>query len=216
MFFMRRIVVSIILLSLSVVPAAAGAAVILVVGDSLSAAYGLAREDGWVALMEQRLIRDGGNHTVVNASISGDTTAGGAARLPAALERHRPDVVILALGGNDGLRGLPPAAMRANLERMAGAARDAGARVILAGVRMPTNYGPAYQRMFEAVFAEVAGATGAALVPNLLADVDDDRSLLQDDGIHPTAAAQPRILDNVLPVLKDTIADSAGSEAASG
>lgn len=173
------------------------AAVILVLGDSISAGYGVEDGRGWVALLRERLAREGYAYRVVNASISGDTTDGGRARLPAALRRYDPVVVIIELGGNDGLRGLPLSRMQANLEAMVGSARRAGARVLLLGLRLPPNYGPVYIGRFHAVFEQVSHAAKVPLVPYLLAGVDDRPALMQADGIHPTAAAQGRLLDNV-------------------
>lgn len=181
---------------------------ILVVGDSLSAEYGIARGQGWVALLEQRLQREALRGTVVNASVSGDTTSGGKSRLPALLMRHRPAVVVIELGGNDALRGLPMSATRQNLGDMARAARAAGARVLLAGMQLPPNYGKAYGQEFAAAFAQVAQAEGAALVPFLLknvADGPDADQMFQADRIHPTAQAHARILDNVWPALKPLV-----------
>ena len=185
-----------------------GAPVILVVGDSLSAEYGIARGQGWVALLEQRLQREGLHGTVVNASVSGDTTSGGKARLPGLLTRHRPAVVVIELGGNDALRGLPMSATRQNLADMAKAARSAGGRVLIAGMQLPPNYGKAYAEEFAASFAQVAKAEGAALVPFLLknvADGPDADQMFQPDRIHPTAQAHSRILDNVWPALKPLV-----------
>lgn len=182
--------------------------VILVVGDSLSAEYGIARGQGWVALLEQRLQREGLRGTVVNASVSGDTTSGGKARLPGLLTRHRPAVVVIELGGNDALRGLPMSATRQNLTDMTRAARAAGARVLIAGMQLPPNYGKAYGDDFAASFAQVAKAEGAALVPFLLknvADAPDADQMFQSDRIHPTAQAHSRILDNVWPALKPLV-----------
>lgn len=184
------------------------APVILVVGDSLSAEYGIARGQGWVALLEQRLQREGLRGTVVNASVSGDTTSGGRARLPGLLTRHRPAVVVIELGGNDALRGLPMSATRQNLTDMTKAARATGARVLIAGMRLPPNYGKAYGEEFAASFAQVAKAEGAALVPFLLknvADGPDADQMFQPDRIHPTAQAHGRILYNVWPVLKPLV-----------
>ena len=184
--------------------AAPDPATLLVVGDSLSAEYGLARGSGWVALLGQRLAEKKIALRVVNASISGDTTSGGRTRLPALLAQHRPAIVILELGANDALRGLPLAMTRDNLAAMARLARAAGAKVVLVGMQMPPNYGRAYAEQFERLYAEVAKAEGAALVPFLLAGVADAPNadaLFQPDRIHPTAAAHPRMLDNVWRVL---------------
>jgi acyl-CoA thioesterase-1 len=185
--------------------AAAARRVIVVVGDSLSAEYGLARGSGWVALLERRLAQDRVAATVVNASISGDTTSGGRSRLPALLQRHRPSHVVIELGGNDALRGLPLAMTRDNLAAMVRGARAAGAQVMLLGMQMPPNYGARYGQDFASLFAVVAQAEGAALVPFLLAGVADStraEQLFQPDRIHPTAQAQPLMLANVWPVLK--------------
>jgi acyl-CoA thioesterase-1 len=181
---------------------AAGAApTILVFGDSLSAAYGLAATRGWVALLEERLRRERLDYSVVNASISGETTSGGRARIARALEQHRPAVVIIELGGNDGLRGLPVAQLKQNLAAMTDAARGAGARVVLVGMRMPPNYGPDYTRAFDRTFAEVARRRGAALVPFIMEGIADKPELFQADRIHPNEAAQSILLDNVWAVL---------------
>ncbi|WP_157266302.1 arylesterase [Azohydromonas aeria] len=180
-------------------------AVILVVGDSLSAEYGIRRGSGWVALLEQRLEREKLDARVVNASISGDTTAGGRSRLPALLKQHRPTHVILELGGNDALRGQPLSATEANLSEMARAARAAGARVLIAGMQLPPNYGRRYGEDFAQLYARVAKEHDAALVPFFLrnvADVGDPTALFQADRIHPREEAQPLLLDNVWPVLR--------------
>lgn len=196
------------LLVLATAPAGAWAAArgpLLVVGDSLSAEYGLERGSGWVALLQQRLARDKTGIDVVNASISGDTTAGGRSRLAALLVQHKPGIVVLELGGNDALRGLPLKSTEANLSAMAQAAKAAGARVLIVGMQVPPNYGQKYAQDFAQLFAGVAKAENAALVPFLLAGVADgpdaDR-LFQNDRIHPNAQAQARMLDNVWPVLK--------------
>jgi acyl-CoA thioesterase-1 len=178
---------------------------VLVVGDSLSAEYGIARGTGWVALMEQRLQKAQVGATVVNASISGDTSSGGRTRLPALLAEHKPTHVVVELGSNDALRGLPLAMTRDNLATMLRSARAAGAQVLLVGMRMPPNYGRSYTQEFEAMFASLAKAEGAALVPFMLAGVADSpqaASLFQDDRIHPTAQAHTIIVDNVWPVLR--------------
>lgn len=186
-------------------PAAVAAGkTLLVVGNSLSAEYGLARGTGWVALLEQKLAREKIAVRVINASISGDTTSGGRARLPALLAEHRPTHVIIELGGNDALRGLPLDSTRANLAEMARASRGAGATVLIAGMQMPPNYGKRYADDFAALFANVAKAESAALVPFILKGIADGPQalrLFQPDRIHPTEEAQPEMLDNVWPVL---------------
>ncbi len=185
--------------------AAVAPARILVVGDSLSAEYGLARGTGWVALLEQRLAREHIDATVVNASISGDTTSGGRARLRPLLRQHHPTLVIIELGANDALRGLPLEETRANLVAMAEAAKAAGARVVIVGMQIPPNYGRRYGEQFAAMFADAARETGSALVPFMLkgvADVPDAERLFQPDRIHPLAAAHPTILANIWPVLE--------------
>jgi acyl-CoA thioesterase-1 len=188
-------------------PAASATATktLLVVGDSLSAEYGLARGQGWVALMEQRLAKERLGYRVVNASISGDTTSGGRSRLPALLRDHKPQVVVIELGGNDALRGLPIAMTESNLVAMTRAARATGARVLVAGITVPPNYGRSYGEAFLALFPKVARAEGAALVPFILAGVADGpdaEAMFQSDRIHPRAEAHPRILDTVWAVLR--------------
>jgi acyl-CoA thioesterase I len=188
-------------------PAAAptAAAKIMVLGDSISAEYGLPRGSGWVALLEQRLQTEKLPFTVVNASISGDTTAGGRSRLPALLAQHRPAVVVIELGGNDALRGLALASTRQNLQAMTQAAQAAGAKVLLAGMQVPPNYGRDYAQQFAGLFSSVAQAHKTALVPFLLqgvADGPDPLALFQPDRIHPSAAAQPIMLNNLWPALR--------------
>ena len=178
---------------------------VLVVGDSLSAEYGLKRGSGWVALLENRLAAEKIRARVINASISGDTTSGGRSRLPALLAQHRPDVVVIELGGNDALRGLPLAMTETNLVQMTQAAQQAGARVLLVGMQVPPNYGADYSRRFAGLFATVARERKATLVPFLLkgvADGDDATAQFQADRIHPKASAHPRILANVWPELR--------------
>ena len=187
--------------------------VILVFGDSLSAAYGMPLESGWVQLLQVRLREQGYPHRVVNGSVTGETTSGGLARLPAALARHRPALVLLELGGNDGLRGLPLGQLRANLQKLARLSREAGAGVLLFEMRMPPNYGAPYTEGFQKAFAEVARAQGVTLVPFFLAPIAADPSSFLDDGIHPTPAAQPRLLDGVWPVLHSVL--GAGASAGS-
>jgi acyl-CoA thioesterase-1 len=179
--------------------------VILVLGDSLSAEYGLKRGEGWVPLLQKRLVEQKIAATVVNASISGDTSSGGRARLASLLAQHKPTQVVLELGANDALRGLPLASTQDNLLQITKSAQAAGAQVLIVGIQVPPNYGGDYTRRFGAIFADVASSTKAALVPFLLAgvaDAPDAATLFQADRIHPTAAAQPRLLDNVWPVLR--------------
>lgn len=171
--------------------------VVLVVGDSLSAAYGLAEKDGWVNLLRQKLAKQTPRYDVVNASISGDTTSGGLARINAALEQHRPAVVIIELGGNDGLRGLPLEGTRRNLEGMVRAVKQAKARVLIVGVELPPNYGPAYTQQFAKTFADVASQQHVAMLPSLLVGFADKRELFQADGVHPIAPAQAMMLETV-------------------
>lgn len=177
--------------------AAAAARTILVYGDSLSTAYGIPQSAGWVALLEERLKQKKFDYTVVNASISGETTAGGAARIEAVLAKTRPAIVIVELGGNDGLRGLPIAQIKANLVAIIRASKRAGARVILTGMQMPPNYGAKYTNDFRAVFGEVAREERVALVPFIMEGVADKREMFQDDNIHLTAEAQPIVMENV-------------------
>lgn len=175
----------------------AQAATILIWGDSLSAGYGLRPGEAWPDLLQTRLADQGFPHRVVNGSVSGETSAGGRSRLTAALARHEPEIVILELGANDGLRGLRPALLADNLEAMIAAARTAGARVLLVGMQMPPNYGPAYTRGFAQTFAAVAEGQKVALVPFLLEGFADEPEHFQADGIHPNAGAQVRMLDTV-------------------
>ncbi|MFG6440851.1 arylesterase [Roseateles sp. LKC17W] len=187
------------------VTAAAEAPVVLVVGDSLSAEYGITAGSGWVALLQARLAQQKKPHRVVNASISGDTTAGGRSRLPAALRTHKPSIVIIELGGNDALRGLPLSGTRDNLLAMARAAQAAGAKVVIVGMQVPPNYGASYGREFEGLFGDVARQVKAGLVPFLLKGVADRADALewfQPDRIHPLAKAHPTMLDNVWPALR--------------
>ena len=189
-------------LGLSSAAAAAGKPVILVLGDSLSAGYGVPVEQGWVARLQQRLDAEGYGYAVVNASVSGETTVGALERLPRALARHKPALVVIELGGNDGLRGLPVTELRANLEALVSVSREAGARVLLAAVRMPPNYGPPYTEKFYAVYEGVARDLRVPWVPFFLEGIALREDLFQDDGIHPDLEAQPILLDNVWPVLK--------------
>jgi acyl-CoA thioesterase-1 len=178
------------------------AGTVLVVGDSISAALGLDTREGWVSLLQERLREGGFEHQVVNASISGDTTSGGLARLPALLSQHRPQLVIIELGGNDGLRGQPAAQLQQNLARMVDLSKEAGAGVLLLGMRLPPNYGQRYTEAFARTFADVAQDKQVPLVPFLLEGVGGVPGMMQADGIHPAVAAQDKLLDNVWPTLK--------------
>jgi acyl-CoA thioesterase-1 len=197
----KRLLILWVLIAASV-PAQAETPVILVFGDSISAGYGLARvEQGWVALLQTRLKEQEYGYQVINASVSGETTAGGLARLPRALELHHPAIVVVELGGNDGLRALPVAQMRANLVRMVDLVTAAGARVLLLGMRMPPNYGPDYTEQFRLVYSEVARDKKLPLVPFLLNDIALSPNLMQADGVHPNELGQPKLLANVWPSL---------------
>ena len=180
----------------------AAAGTVLIVGDSISAGFGLDTSKGWVALLEQRLKQEGFADKVVNASISGDTSAGGLARLPAALAEHKPDVVVIELGGNDGLRGQPPAQLQQNLASMIQQSRDSGAKVLLLGMQIPPNYGKRYVEAFAKVFGDVAQKEKVPFVPFFLEGVGGHPELMQADGLHPAVAAQDKLLENVWPALK--------------
>jgi len=184
---------------------AQAAPTILVMGDSLSAEYGLQRGKGWVALMEQRLKEKQLDYSVVNASISGETSSGGAARLAGAMAQAKPAVVIIELGANDGLRGLALAATRANFESMIAASQKAGARVLLVGMQLPPNYGRDYTDKFKTLYPDLAQQHKTALAPFLLDGIGDKPELFQADGIHPLAQAHPRMLDNVWPALESLL-----------
>ena len=176
---------------------------VLVLGDSLSAAYHIATESGWVALLGQRLMQQNPQspRAVINASISGETTAGGLARLPKLLANNKPALVLVELGANDGLRGLAVAEIRANLERILKACRDAGAKIVLLGIELPVNYGPQYRDALRDMYRDVAREFNAPLVPFLLEGMASDPKLMQDDGLHPVAAAEPKVLDTVWPAI---------------
>jgi len=175
---------------------------ILVFGDSLSAGYGIDPEQGWVKLLARQLTAQGYEYRVVNASVSGETTGGGQSRLPRALQLHRPEIVVLELGANDGLRGLPAAQVRSHLESMISLSRQQGAKVLLLGMRVPPNYGPEYAASFHAVFDDLASKYALPFVPFFLEAVALDSTLIQNDNLHPNAAAQPKLLAGVWPALK--------------
>jgi acyl-CoA thioesterase I len=175
---------------------------VLVLGDSLSAAYGIKPAQGWVSLLQKRMQDQGYGQRVVNASVSGETSSGGLQRLPRALQLHKPGIVIIELGSNDGLRGLPLAVTRGNLAKMVAAAKKAGAEVLLVGMQMPPNYGARYTAEFAALFPELAKRDGVALVPFLLDSVALDERFMQADGLHPNVEGQPILLENVWPYLE--------------
>ena len=182
---------------LAVASPLACATTLLVFGDSLSAGYGIARQDAWPSLLAERLAKQKSRYQVVNASISGETTSGGRSRLPAVLAAHKPAIVVLELGANDGLRGLPVKEMNQNLAAMIEASQQSGARVLLVGMKMPPNYGPQYTRDFEGAFGDLAKRYKLALVPFLFEGIADRREMFQPDGLHPVAAAQPVMLETV-------------------
>lgn len=192
-----------IALILVIAPVSAGQGTLLIMGDSLSAAYGVQTEQAWVALLRDRLkAAELSGWRVVNASISGETTDGGLRRLPDLLDRHQPDIVMIELGGNDGLRGFPPRVIRNNITRMIEQSQQAGAEVLLVGMQIPPNYGERYTKAFATIFPELAERHGTGLVPFFLANIYDRKGMMQDDDIHPTAEAQGQLLDNVWPILK--------------
>jgi acyl-CoA thioesterase-1 len=191
-----------ILAALLLASAAFASPTILVLGDSLSAGYGLPQEAGWVTLMQSRLAEKKFPHRVVNASISGETTAGGLRRIDGLLQEYRPQILVIELGANDGLRGLALAETRTNLDRMIIAGKRERARVLLVGMRLPPNYGPAYTEPFHALFGELARRHKIRSVPFLLDGIAGKREYFQDDGLHPTAQAQPVLLDTVWPALR--------------
>ena len=180
---------------------------VLVFGDSLSAGYGIDVDQSWAALLQSRLREQGYEHRVVNASISGDTTESGAARIGAALENFSPALIILELGGNDGLRGIPPGRMRGNLEKIIRDSKDSGAAVVLLGIRIPPNYGQRYIDDFEGVFRSVAEDLGVPWIEFFMEGVALNEELMQSDGIHPNAAAQPILLDNAWPIISEALAN---------
>jgi acyl-CoA thioesterase-1 len=178
---------------------------VLIFGDSLSAGFGIDVDQSWATLLQERLVEQGYEHRVVNASISGETTEGGAARINNALDTFRPDLIVLELGGNDGLRGFPPARIRENLETIVVQAKASGADVVLLGIRIPTNYGTRYTQAFEAVYAEVAKSLGVKWIEFFMQGVALNDELLQEDRIHPNVAAQPILLDNAWPIIRATL-----------
>ncbi|MBY5961422.1 arylesterase [Marinobacter nauticus] len=207
--YVRSIVLS--ALFLLTLPALASQNTVLVVGDSLSAAYGVPSETAWVELLRDRIENQDLNWTVVNASISGETTDGGLRRLPGLLETHDPNIVIIELGGNDGLRGFPPNVIESNLANMIEQVRDTGATPLLVGMQIPPNYGQRYTTMFADIFPTLSDRYNTVLVPFFLDGIYDQDGLMQGDGIHPTEEAQPRLLDNIWPKLEPLLNKQASS-----
>jgi len=204
---MRQLFLTGLLLCFGLAAGAAGQPpTVVVFGDSLSAGYGIDTDESWPSLLQARLREEGHEHRVVNASISGETTQGGVTRIERVLADFEPDIVILELGGNDGLRGFPPAKIRDNLSAMLTAVSDAGATPVLLGIRIPPNYGPRYTRSFEAIYAELAEEYEAPWIKFFMDGVALNDALMQDDGIHPNAEAQPLLLDNAWPVISDALA----------
>jgi acyl-CoA thioesterase-1 len=200
-----RIIFTLVVLLLANAPQADDAPTILIFGDSLSAGYGIDVDQSWGALLQRRLEEQGYEHRVVNASISGETTEGGATQIESAIESFSPKLVIVALGGNDGLRGFPPARIKGNLKAIAERAQRAGAEVVLLGIRIPTNYGARYTQAFEAVYGEVATELDIRWIEFFMEGVALNDELLQEDRIHPNAAAQPILLDNAWPIIRATL-----------
>jgi acyl-CoA thioesterase I len=186
-------------------PTAFASGPVLVLGDSLSAAFHIDAEAGWVALLGQRLKSESPPVEVVNASISGETSAGGLARLPGLLSQHKPRVLIVELGANDGLRGLPVAQIRKNIDAIIKTGRDAGAKVVVLGIELPINYGPQYRTALRGMYRDAANEFNVPLVPFLLDGVAQDPKLMQDDGMHPLAAGEPKVLENVWPTLRTAL-----------
>ena len=186
---------------------------ILIFGDSLSAGYGMEMDQSWASLLQQRLESLGYEHRVVNASITGETTEGGAERIGAAMQRFTPELLIVELGGNDGLRGFPPDRMRENLEKIVAAGKEGGAAVVLLGIRIPLNYGPRYSKAFEGVFRQVASSQNIAWIEFFMEGVALNDELMQADGIHPTAEAQSVLLENAWPIIRDELAAPGGEQA---
>lgn len=207
--YVRSIVLSALLLL--TLPALASQNTVLVVGDSLSAAYGVPSETAWVELLRDRIESQDLDWTVVNASISGETTDGGLRRLPGLLEAHDPTIVVIELGGNDGLRGFPPNVIESNLANMIEQVRDTGATPLLVGMQIPPNYGQRYTTMFADIFPTLSDRYNTVLVPFLLDGIYDQDGLMQGDGIHPTEEAQPRLLDNIWPKLEPLLNNQASS-----
>ena len=201
---MRRFLTLVLLLTCTSVHAA-DIPTVLIFGDSLSAGYGIDVDQSWATLLQSRLEQQGYEHRVVNASISGETTAGGAERIGPALENFEPALIILELGGNDGLRGFPPERMRGNLEKIIMASKASGAAVVLLGIRIPSNYGPRYTQAFESVFRETAESLDVPWIEFFMEGIALNEDLMQADGIHPNATAQPKLLDNAWPIIESAL-----------
>lgn len=204
-----------LLIYAAAVALAANTPTVLVFGDSLSAGYGIDVDQSWPALLQGRLESQGYEHRVVNASISGETTEGGVTRIGSTLENFSPDLVILELGGNDGLRGFPPERTKANLRTIIETTLASGAAVVMLGIRIPTNYGPRYTRSFEDVYRELADELDVPWIEFFMEGIALNEELMQDDGIHPNAAAQPILLDNAWPIIRQALADHAKPHAGS-
>jgi acyl-CoA thioesterase-1 len=199
-----RVILSLLLSIVGLIPCSVSASdspVLLILGDSLSAGYGMDREHSWVNLLELRLEQNGHSYRILNSSISGDTTQGGLARLPRLIDRYQPEIVIIELGGNDGLRGINPDVTRQNMTRMIQYSQQSGARVLLTGIRLPPNYGAVYLQQFESIYTDLAAEYDTLLVPFFMDGVVFVPGLLQSDGIHPNEKGQPVLLDNVWAVL---------------
>ena len=202
-----RILASILFILLSATAASSESPTIVIFGDSLSAGYGIEVDQSWATLLQTRLKEQGYEHQVVNASISGETTEGGATRIDAALQDFSPELIILELGGNDGLRGFPAARMKANLQKIVSRAKATGAAVVLLGIRIPTNYGPRYSSEFEAVFRQISADLDVEWIEFFMEGVAMNDDLLLEDRIHPNAAAQPILLNNAWPIISATLVD---------
>ena len=203
------VIVSVAALVLLLLCAPLRAATLVVYGDSISAAYGMNREQGWVSLLTQRIASDHPHYQVINASVSGETTGGGVTRLPKTLEIHQPDLIIIELGGNDGLRGYPISKIRSNLLDMIQRSHSSGTNVLLVGMVLPPNYGRRYTKAFEDTFSSLAAEFDLPFVPFLLEGTTTERDLIQRDGIHPTPEAQPKLLDDIWPVLAPMLTTAA-------
>lgn len=208
--FFARSIILLALFLLTAIPAVAQQRNLLVWGDSLSAAFGISEEQGWVQLLSERIEREYPSFRVINGSVSGETTTGGLERLPAMLAEYRPELVILELGGNDGLRGIPVEAIRDNLAAMIRLIESGGGRVLLAGIRIPPNYGPRYTEPFHENYFSLAEEFELPLLPFLIEGIPENPELMQNDGIHPVAEAQPAILENVWAVLEPMLQEADG------